>query len=400
MTAFGADVGSFGESEGFSNCPAGGAFFGAWEHSAYPDKGFPPIRKLIFQHAEKGSPSVVMYGFAEVESRTHGLHVQVFHTDCILRIGYLRTQFVEEVLSLVGYVFVEDGYPFPLLFPVLASLLAFGEFSHFPGKFFQTLPVEPGIVRPFSFRGYHQAFHGEVQSENLLGVWFQRSYAVLVFTEDGDVIFPGGALADGYGFDGVLCGDLSMQDQPYPSCLGKTQHIALKPDVSIDAVCGVGLPVLLPGFEPGESSFLGIPEKVFESCFEVKLCVAEGQRVHLLEPDKGMFQVFRGVSKHVACEFVVLQLFFKELVVHEAYTSKGLPQYLLLLPTGANPVTVGSHLLHFRSPPWERMYSWIISMGAPPVVSRQKLLLQNISFQSFSRIWGNSFLRSRLLADL
>lgn len=40
------------------------------------------------------------------------------------------------------------------------------------------------------------------------------------------------------------------------------------------------------------------------------------------------------------------------------------------------------------------------SMGAPPVVSRQKLLLQKYSFQSLRLISGNSFFSRRLLALL
>ena len=39
-------------------------------------------------------------------------------------------------------------------------------------------------------------------------------------------------------------------------------------------------------------------------------------------------------------------------------------------------------------------------MGAPPALNRQKLWLQNISFQSFCRISGYSFLINRLLALL
>ena len=44
------------------------------------------------------------------------------------------------------------------------------------------------------------------------------------------------------------------------------------------------------------------------------------------------------------------------------------------------------------------MYSLITSVDAPPDVRRQKLWLQNASFQSFFLICGNSFFSSRLLA--
>ena len=46
------------------------------------------------------------------------------------------------------------------------------------------------------------------------------------------------------------------------------------------------------------------------------------------------------------------------------------------------------------------IYFLIVSMGAPPAVSRQKLWLQNVSSHSFFLICGNSFFRRRLLALL
>ena len=42
----------------------------------------------------------------------------------------------------------------------------------------------------------------------------------------------------------------------------------------------------------------------------------------------------------------------------------------------------------------------MVSIGAPPVVSRQKLLDQNISFQSFFLMYGKSLFINRELALL
>ena len=50
--------------------------------------------------------------------------------------------------------------------------------------------------------------------------------------------------------------------------------------------------------------------------------------------------------------------------------------------------------------PWLSIYFRITSIGAPSVVSRQKLWLQKYSFQSFWRICGNFFFKSLLLALL
>ena len=58
------------------------------------------------------------------------------------------------------------------------------------------------------------------------------------------------------------------------------------------------------------------------------------------------------------------------------------------------------HFLFRSFSPWLSMYFLITSIGAPPVVSRQKLWLQKCSFHSFCLICGNSFFRSLLLALL
>ena len=54
----------------------------------------------------------------------------------------------------------------------------------------------------------------------------------------------------------------------------------------------------------------------------------------------------------------------------------------------------------YLSHPDFSIYWRIVSIGAPPALSRQKLWLQNASFHNFSFIWGYSFFNSLLLALL
>ena len=80
------------------------------------------------------------------------------------------------------------------------------------------------------------------------------------------------------------------------------------------------------------------------------------------------------------------------LLVDKTNTAKSLSEHNSLFLIRIYPELVRSvHLLC----PCLCMYFFITSIGAPPVVSKQKLLDQNISFQSFLRIAGNFFFMRR-----
>ena len=60
------------------------------------------LGKLILQHGKEHSPSVVKRCLAVMETTVaHGPHVQIFHTDDLVRVGYPPRFFVQMILPAV-----------------------------------------------------------------------------------------------------------------------------------------------------------------------------------------------------------------------------------------------------------------------------------------------------------
>ena len=108
--------------------PAGTACLAGGEPPAHPDEMFPAVLQLILKHAQEHPVSVIQGGLPVAEAFVgQGLHIQAFHTDNIILIGYLSRQFVQVVQPLVCGMAV-DAVHFPQLLQVVTGL-----FFPFPG---------------------------------------------------------------------------------------------------------------------------------------------------------------------------------------------------------------------------------------------------------------------------
>ena len=102
--------------------------------------------------------------------------------------------------------------------------------------------------------------------------------------------------------------------------------------------------------------------------------------------------------KHFPCALIVFDFIPEHFIIDESCATKSLCKQNLLFHVWVESELVRFVRFHFS--PWLSIYFFITSIGAPPLLTRQNLLLQKYSFHNFCRISGNSFLISRLLALL
>ena len=100
---------------------AGAAGLAGGEPPAHTDEMFPTVQQLILEHLQEHPVSVIHGGLPVAKAFVgQGLHIQVFHTDNVVLIGYLSRQFVQVVQPLVRGMAVDPAY-FPQLFQVIVG---------------------------------------------------------------------------------------------------------------------------------------------------------------------------------------------------------------------------------------------------------------------------------------
>ena len=114
---------------------------------------------------------------------------------------------------------------------------------------------------------------------------------------------------------------------------------------------------------------LPIVPKVVVCLVQVQLGIGESQTVHFLQPRKFVLVLCGGIVQLLARFLVIVKAVGKHLVIDESGTAEGLGKHNLLFGCRIEPVSVC--LIHYSHLPWFSMYLRIVSMGAPPVVSRQ-----------------------------
>ena len=76
-------------------------------------------RALVSQLAEQFSPPAIGNPFSKVVVRQHPFHIQVFGADDLVFVNQPPTEFVQEILASVRYLFVLAGNAQPHLFSIV-----------------------------------------------------------------------------------------------------------------------------------------------------------------------------------------------------------------------------------------------------------------------------------------
>ena len=78
------------------------ACFGRGVPFVNDDVVFSLFSKLVLEECTKHSESIIRNSFAETERLRHGSQIEVFYTYCVIGIGYLPTELMAKVQSLIG----------------------------------------------------------------------------------------------------------------------------------------------------------------------------------------------------------------------------------------------------------------------------------------------------------
>ena len=74
--------------------------------TVYFYKMFSAFFQLLSQHEQKLTVPVILHTFPKVQPSGHSLHIQIFHTYCIISFRKLPTELMLEIFSLVLYLFM------------------------------------------------------------------------------------------------------------------------------------------------------------------------------------------------------------------------------------------------------------------------------------------------------
>ena len=124
----------------------------------------------------------------------------------------------------------------------------------------------------------------------------------------------------------------------------------------------------------------------------MQLGICQSKAVNFLQPLKRRFILRWCCEEHFTCLTITCYLIRKHLVIDESHAAKCLCEQNTLLFIGIYSEFIRP--VHELIPCCS-IYYLTISIGAPPVVSKQKLLDQNISFHNFLRTAGYFFFISR-----
>lgn len=219
-------------------------------------------------------------------------------------------------------------------------------------------------------------------------------YLVFVLEQNACIIVPARILTDGDRFDPVIFWYGSVLFDLHIPCFWKLQAPIFKgyrAFLVIRCIRGAGF---VFGFEIGKSNFR-IPE-------EVIICLFADSSVHSQVPDcqplsatEILFVLRRGIIQFLFRFLVIFDFIIQHFIIDEPYTAKRFGKQCFCSLFG---YILNLYALFAIRPapfaafsPCDSIYFLMTSIGAPPVVSRQKLWLQKHSFHSFCRICGNSF---------
>ncbi len=123
------------------------------------------------------------------------------------------------------------------------------------------------------------------------------------------------------------------------------------------------------GFEMGKSEIAAIFPEIIICFVQIHLGIGKGKAVHFPKPGEFGFILCRGVMKFFTGFPVIGDAVAKHFVIDKSGTAKCFRKHGFLIRCGIQSVAIC--LVHPSHLPCVSMYLRIISIGAPPVVSRQ-----------------------------
>lgn len=315
---------------------------GTWEKPVNPfDVTAIPL-PLVAELSHELRPTNVRDSFGETVVLKHALHVQVFDYDDLVFVNQSPTEFVKEILPLVGYLLVLPGYFKSGFLSAIAALLCLAQLAlqSFepalrPGEVF-------GVGKSLSIAGYSKILQAKIDADlpPCIG-WFIN----LLLHLDGGKIST--ALGFRYGQIFHFTFNRAVQDDPYQAHLGNEQLVAFYPETLRKAA---GLPIMLL-FELWEFSTL--IKKVAVGHVQVPKRLLQDLGIGLLKP--AIFGLFlkmgQGYSRSMIGEALAsfgigINTLSQKVIVGEATCAK-LPGKLLLLFSGwIDSIFIGAFDIH------------------------------------------------------
>ena len=258
-----------------------------------------------------------------MQRTAHRFHVEVFHAHRIPLVRDLSAELMLKIQPPVPDLFVTPRHLLLLFRVISASAHASRKLPLFPGKLFFSLPVIPGISRSRPVRKYRKIRHREIDPEHLF-----RTYhpGCLVFA-DGHLVqqarvkFPRRFSCYGHGLQSAFRRDLSVDNDPDASHLGKPETSSVQHDIPVYHVCRVTVRTVMLCLELREAD-LRISEKVPVGRFEMKLCICKGKRIYFLQPFIFFFVLCGGVPQHLSRLLIFFLLVRKHPVIQETAASE------------------------------------------------------------------------------